>query len=394
MNGTISVSGVGKRYYLGRTKQNSGLIGRFFGKKHPFWALQDINFVIKPGESIGLIGPNGSGKSTLLKLLCKVARPTVGEIVLQGTVSALIEVGAGFHPELTGRENIFLNGAILGIPKHIIKDNLEKIIAFAELEKFIDTPVKRYSSGMYVRLGFSVATFLNPDILLIDEILAVGDMSFQKKCFTTIKKFRDSGKTFFLVSHNPIHISNMCRRCIYVDKGRVIADGPTEQVLSIYSKSISDLNNGKIDRGIKSGTGTVQINRLELYSDEGNPVSEVVAQNALVIEIEYNICEPIVKPKIEIGFSSDGFRVGQINTAIWHDGPDKLMGSGIIRCRLPSLHLTPNVYEIDLWITDRSLVADLFFWENAKQFRVSLPTGRFIESGRPGFILFDAEWEW
>lgn len=394
MNGTISVSNVGKRYYLKEKSPNSGLVNRFLGTKKPFWALSEVNFEVKPGESVGLIGPNGAGKSTLLKLLSKVTKPTVGEINLYGKVGALIEVGAGFHPELTGRENIFLNGSILGIPKSIIKTNIDAIISFAELEQFIDIPVKRYSSGMYVRLGFAVATYLDPDILLVDEILAVGDMRFQKKCFSKIKEFQNSGKTFFLVSHNSIHISNMCDRCIYVDQGRVVADGPTEEVLVEYSSSISDLKDEKPGTGIKRGTGSFNISRMDLIDMDGEPVSELNTINGLIVEIEYMALEPVRKPKIEIGFSSEGYRVGQVNTSTWGNGPDLLQGKGVIRCYLSSLNLTPNYYDIDLWISDQDLGANIFSWENANKIRVTLPIGRTIGAGIPGYVMFDAEWRW
>ncbi|MGZ8144992.1 MAG: ABC transporter ATP-binding protein, partial [Methylosarcina sp.] len=186
-----------------------------------FWALQDINFEIKPGERIGIIGRNGAGKSTLLKILSRITAPTTGKAVIHGRVASLLEVGTGFHPELTGRENIFLNGAILGMRKAEIKSKFDEIVAFAEIEKFLDTPVKRYSSGMYVRLAFAVAAHLEPEILIVDEVLAVGDAQFQKKCLGKMEAVSKEGKTLLFVSHNMAAVTKLCGRGIYLSEGRL-----------------------------------------------------------------------------------------------------------------------------------------------------------------------------
>lgn len=200
--------------------------------KKELWALQDVSFEIEPGEVVGLIGHNGAGKSTLLKILSRVTEATSGRFELYGRVGSLLEVGTGFHPDLSGRENIFLNGAILGIKRADLKRRFDEIVAFSELEQFIDTPVKYYSSGMYLRLAFSVAVHLDAEILTMDEVLAVGDVSFQQKCLNKIHEIRQQGRTILFVSHSMPAISRLCKRVIWLDKGRIISDGPANEVVN------------------------------------------------------------------------------------------------------------------------------------------------------------------
>ena len=197
-----------------------------------FWALKDVSFEIKHGETMGIIGPNGAGKSTLLKVLSRITEPTKGRIILQGRVASLLEVGTGFHPELTGRENIFLNGAILGMTRTEIQRKFDEIVAFAEIEKFLDTPVKRYSSGMYVRLAFAVAAHLEPEILIVDEVLAVGDAQFQKKCLGKMDDVAKAGRTVLFVSHQMTAVTALCQKAILLANGSVPATGMTENVIN------------------------------------------------------------------------------------------------------------------------------------------------------------------
>jgi lipopolysaccharide transport system ATP-binding protein len=259
MKPIIQVQNVSKQYRLGQvgTGSLSDDISRWWhrmrGKEDPFlkvgetndrtiktdndyvWALRDINFELQAGEVLGIIGRNGAGKSTLLKILSRVAAPTTGSITMQGRVASLLEVGTGMHPDLTGRENIFLNGAILGMTKKDIRRQFDAIVDFAKVERYIDTPVKRYSSGMHVRLGFAVAAHLDPDILIVDEVLAVGDAEFQKKCLGKMKEVSNqSGKTILFVSHNMVAIKNLCPRTLLMDQGHLIADGPTADILQEY----------------------------------------------------------------------------------------------------------------------------------------------------------------
>jgi len=263
----IRVENLGKKYIIGHQKQErystlrDAIADRArsltqkiqmppFGKsssnpaEEEFWALKDISFEVKQGERVGIIGRNGAGKSTLLKILSRITEPTIGRISIKGRVASLLEVGTGFHPELTGRENIFLNGAILGMSKDEIKKKFDEIVAFAEIEKFLDTPVKRYSSGMYVRLAFAVAAHLKPEILIVDEVLAVGDAAFQKKCLGKMREVAGAGRTVLFVSHSMGAVSTLCDKAIFLEKGKVRAIGTIDEIVTIYS---SELFNNKID---------------------------------------------------------------------------------------------------------------------------------------------------
>lgn len=241
----ISVNHISKQYRLGNIGASTlaadfnRLLGNVFARKQPskkdlIWALNDINFSVQQGEVLGIIGKNGAGKSTLLKILSRVTSPTSGDIVINGRMASLLEVGTGFHPELTGRENVFLNGAIMGMTKSEIRRKFDEIVDFSGVEKYIDTPVKRYSSGMYVRLAFAVAAHLEPEILIVDEVLAVGDAEFQKKCLGKMKSVSNQGRTVLFVSHNMSAIQSLCPRSILLKSGELIKDGPTEQIIQYY----------------------------------------------------------------------------------------------------------------------------------------------------------------
>lgn len=216
-------------------------------QEREFWALDDVSFQVERGEAMGVIGSNGAGKSTLLKILCGIMKPTEGSFIVNGRLSALIEVGAGFHPDLTGRENVFLNGTIMGMSRDEIKNKFDEIVQFSGLEDFIDTPVKRYSSGMYARLGFSVAAHINPDILLVDEVLSVGDWAFQQKCAEKMGKLMSSGATIIFISHNLRAVTNLCNRCMLLERGKVVMTGPSEEVVKYYLDSASQALIGASD---------------------------------------------------------------------------------------------------------------------------------------------------
>ena len=252
----ISVCGISKRYQLGKigATRLKDEVARWWSQlrrigagdsapalREDFWALRDVSFDVQPGEVVGLIGRNGAGKSTLLKVLSEITEPTEGEIHLRGRVASLLEVGTGFHPDLSGRENVFLNGAILGMRKAEIRRKFDEIVAFSEVEKFIDTPVKRYSSGMYVRLAFAIAAHLDPEILIVDEVLAVGDAQFQKKCLGKMGEVsgRD-GRTVLFVSHNMVAVQSLCRRALLLNEGRLVEDGPPQQVIARYLSSFQE----------------------------------------------------------------------------------------------------------------------------------------------------------
>src|SRR5437660_266586 len=250
MEPIIKVQNLGKQYRIGSdrsaystlretlvSKFRSPLNGRNRSANKKIWALSDVGFEINPGEVVGIIGRNGAGKSTLLKILSRITEPTTGRVELYGRIASLLEVGTGFHPELTGRENVYLNGAILGMSRAEISRKFDGIVAFAEIEKFLDTPVKRYSSGMYVRLAFAVAAYLEPEILVVDEVLAVGDAQFQKKCLDKMQDVGRQGRTVFFVSHNMPAVTRLCPRAILLDEGRILRDGASHEIVSTYLRS-------------------------------------------------------------------------------------------------------------------------------------------------------------
>ncbi len=332
--------------------------------KTDLWALSEVSFEIKPGEVVGIIGRNGAGKSTLLKILSRITEPDQGRIEMYGRVGSLLEVGTGFHPELSGRENIFLNGSILGMSRHEIAKNFDQIVAFAEIERFIDTPVKRYSSGMYVRLAFAVAAHLEPEILLVDEVLAVGDAAFQKKCLGKMSEVAKHGRTVLFVSHNTAAMLNLCSRGIMLERGRVVTGGPIEPVIQHYLKSLRtatpwDLT-GFEDR---QGRGRVRFTRVRFEDPHGNPIEQGVSGQPLVIVLEYRSedQQPLPNCRASVAFF-DG--LGQVlfncSSELVMRDPMTLPPSGAIRCVIPSLPLSQSQYlltpflevnrEIEDWI--------------------------------------------
>jgi lipopolysaccharide transport system ATP-binding protein len=262
--------------------------------REEFWALQDVSFTIRPGERVGIIGRNGAGKSTLLKILSRITDPSAGRLGIRGRVASLLEVGTGFHPELTGRENIYLNGAVLGMSRVDIKRKFDEIVAFAEVEQFLDTPVKRYSSGMYVRLAFAVAAHLEPEILIVDEVLAVGDASFQKKCLGKMEDVGQEGRTVLFVSHNMAAITRLCERVILLDQGHVIADGRAAQGASTYLRSGHGTMAAREWSNPRTapGNGIVRLRAVRVRGNDGEVRETVDIRNDVTVEVEYDVLEP------------------------------------------------------------------------------------------------------
>ena len=308
----ISVENLGKCYAL-RTPARAGLLRDTLGSlvrdplqllrgaapgqpgaAEDFWAVRDLSFTVRPGEVVGIIGRNGAGKSTLLKMLSRITDPTTGRITLRGRVASLLEVGTGFHPDLSGRENIFLNGAILGMTRSEIRRRLDEIVAFAEVEKFLDTPVKRYSSGMYVRLAFAVAAHLNPEILIIDEVLAVGDAAFQRKCLAKLQSAtRDEGRTILFVSHNLASVRQLCSRALVLQAGRLVADAAPPEAIAHYMSLMPRSRAGAAYRHI-AGDGRARITALRLNAPGGaEPLYAIFEQ--IRIEIDFEV-QPAAGP--------------------------------------------------------------------------------------------------
>ena len=316
------------------------------------WALRDLSFSVERGDVAGIIGRNGAGKSTLLKLLSRITEPTEGEIEIEGRVGSLLEVGTGFHPELTGRENIYLNGAILGMRASEIRRNFDRIVAFAEVEKFIDTPVKHYSSGMYLRLGFSVAAHLEPDILLVDEVLAVGDAEFQKKCMGKIDEVSSRGRTVLFVSHNMATIARLCRTVMWFENGRMVQSGSPQEVISSYL-SRSDRAAGGVKWEIESAPGDeyLRISEVVVLNEQRQTTSVVSQDQEIAIAIRYRVLRSMMNANV--GFilrSSDGSIVFSSYDADNPDWSGKGRSPGVYRstCLIPRHLLNEGSYYVTL----------------------------------------------
>ncbi|HCT85809.1 MAG: ABC transporter ATP-binding protein [Candidatus Margulisiibacteriota bacterium] len=328
-----------------------------------FWALNDVSFNIRQGDRVGIIGRNGAGKSTLLKILSRITEPTKGHISIKGSVASLLEVGTGFHPELTGRENIFLNGAILGMKRTEIKKKFDEIVAFAEIEKFLDTPVKRYSSGMYVRLAFAVAAHLEPEILVVDEVLAVGDSQFQKKCLGKMEDVSaKEGRTVLFVSHNMVALQSLCNKGLLLLNGRVAFDGASKDAIQKYlqefnKKSVLDLSS-RCDR---EGNQAVKITNIKFYNDlTGDRVDVLVSGMPVLIEVEY-FCQNSKKVKsfdISISFwtQMQTFLFACRSSAVGVDF--RLIEKGKIYCKIQKWPLNAGIYKYNIYTEANGIMSD------------------------------------
>ena len=328
-------------------------------KPEKFKALNDISFHIEEGEVVGIIGHNGAGKSTLLKHLARISNPTKGEVIVRGSVAPLIEVGAGVNPELTGRENIFLNGAILGIPKKIIRQKLDEIIAFSELEQFIDTPVKRYSSGMTVKLGFSIATSMEADILIVDEVLAVGDLAFQRKCFDRMEELiRRQGRTVLLVSHNIRQVERMCSRVILLSHGSILQDGDShstcDRFYQLSNQQIYDQKSKKSSARITS-SGEIQDIEVEILDGQQKTADSIVEGETLHIKVGFTLNKPLINPEFHIGTHTTDFvyLTGE-SSAVLGQFHEYAAGTHVIEQIIPSYPLVPGTYGIRVAVIDRT----------------------------------------
>lgn len=325
-----------------------------------FYALNDISFEVKNGERVGIIGANGAGKSTLLKILSRITEPTHGRITIRGRVSSLLEVGTGFHPELTGRENIFLNGAILGMPRTEIRKKFDEIVAFSEVERFLDTPVKHYSSGMYVRLAFSVSAHLDPEVLILDEVLAVGDARFQKKCMNKMRRFSEEGRTVLFVSHSAAAISQFCSTAIYLEKGRIKKLGPAQDVVEEYTlQSTSGMEEeagpelvGSRILSQPAGDDLIQIEAIELITPLGSQNGQASINDPVSIRLSFRVLEKtdhIFVPNLHVR-TIDGMYVTVVTPPGGEVRPLEA-GAYVADCEIPANLLNNGVFTVQAAIT-------------------------------------------
>jgi lipopolysaccharide transport system ATP-binding protein len=360
-----------------------------------FWALRDVSFKVKQGEVLGIIGRNGAGKSTLLKILSRITEPNRGRAILRGRVASLLEVGTGFHPELTGRENIFLNGAILGMTRAEIKSKFDEIVGFAEVERFLDTPVKRYSSGMYVRLAFAVAAHLEPEILIIDEVLAVGDAEFQRKCLGKMQDVATKqGRTILFVSHNMAAVESLCSSALLLVDGRCAVAGDAQTVVQDYLRDVNRLSATPLgERTDRSGSGQVRFLCVSLEGHRGSNVSAFQCGAEAVLHL---IAENRTKDKlrgfhISLGIDNEmGQRVALLDSMlVGTEISDLSPGPGSVRVVIPRMSLIPGRYRLTIYATINGIIADWI--KNAAVFDVEAGdyygTGQLPPQGQGMFVL-------
>lgn len=385
MSAVLTVESVSKRYRIQRNRPitiKESIIRRLTGRydrSNVFWALRDVNFSIEHGQTFGIIGHNGAGKSTLLRLLCGLGRPTSGRIRCGGMVNGLLELGSGFQPDMTGRENLVTGGILSGLTKRQVWEKQDEIIAFAELEDFIDQPVRTYSNGMYLRLAFAAAIHFDPDVLVVDEVLAVGDSRFQQKCFEWLAAFRAAGKTSILTSHDSAQIRSLCDEVLVLEEGQVVMEGDPKSAILCYNdlmrqrteKRAAQLSGGIIqhnlvvDHGSRMGTQEAEICAVNLYDTHGGTIDNLDSGGSLTIELEYNLAKPVLDMALLLGIYSEAnvkcfeTYVPSVSTAF---GPLNKRGS--FSCHLSALPLLPGRYYINvsLYSPDWNYIYD-HHWE-------------------------------
>lgn len=401
MQDQIIVEGLWKAYSRGRVRQGTlrnsvtNLFSSFNTPKEEFFALQDINLRVAKGDVLGIVGPNGAGKSTLLKLISRITFPTKGKITIHGTLGSMLEVGTGFHPELTGRENVFLNGAIMGMRYEEISRKLDSIIEFSELPDFIDTPVKHYSSGMYVRLAFAVAAHLEPDILLIDEVLAVGDQAFRNKCLDKILDISNHGMTIIMVSHQMSYLRKLCRNGIYLHQGQLLRTGPIDEVIEAYVNQASPHTMQPLsERKDREGNGICQVSSLRFENKEGVIPSILHSGQSVLVSVRITSANPVLR-NVEIRLDCHDFLGRQwfvLNNSISDGVLESCPGNTSITCAIPKLPLNEGRFYFDVSVYSERELCDKI--QHAIEFEVE--KGMFYPTGRLPLpvkgLLVDYKW--
>ena len=388
----ISIDGVSKRYRLYQernTSLKSTVLKRRRAVYKDLWALQDVSFEIGEGQTFGIIGHNGSGKSTLLKCIAKILKPDRGSITSNGKLSALLELGAGFHPELSGRDNVYLNGSILGLPKREIDRRFESIVDFSGLGDRIDTPVKNYSSGMYIRLGFSVAINVDPDVLIVDEILTVGDESFQRKCAQKFDDLKDSGKTIVIVTHGLGSVKDLCDEVALLDHGHLVSVGKPDDVIDTYLGGVEKDVRPDGDHGMRFGQGGARIERLEVLDGDGNSVTGLRTGDAVTFRFhcfaDAEIPNPVFRLEVH---NTHGMVIGAANTRYHHVLVERVAGEFTVDYHVDRFLLVPGPYDLS---------ATIFDWDCKDPYDVRHRFQRiFVDGGSPpdtdGFVSLGGSW--
>jgi lipopolysaccharide transport system ATP-binding protein len=418
----IKAENLGKKYTIGHQSENSRYVAlrdvltqnvRSFWRQtkdllqgkpiiqgdsqEDFWALKDVSFEIRRGDAVGIIGRNGAGKSTLLKVLSRITEPSVGRVTIKGRVASLLEVGTGFHPELTGRENIYLNGAILGMNHQEIKRKYDEIVAFAEVEKFLDTPVKRYSSGMYVRLAFAVAAHLEPEILVVDEVLAVGDAQFQKKCLGKMGDVAHEGRTVLFVSHNMAAVQQLCQSGMVLNSGRLNYWGDIRSAVDCYIQDVKTIQTVNLaERRDRQGNQQLKFTKVGIFDSSGNEQKQVLSGQDVFIRFYYVIDKVIRDVKVNIAFnvrSSQGYLLTHLNSLDVGKSNMNLYPEGYLQCFWPRFNLRSDSYDCALFCELNGEIVD---WLQSA-FTIQVEDGDFFNTGRlisrdQGDVLVSYDW--
>lgn len=389
----VSVEDVAKRFRL-YTERNQSLkstiLSRGRAKFEDFWALQDVSFEVPHGSTFGLIGENGSGKSTLLKCIARILEPDRGRVRTDGRVAALLELGSGFHPELSGRENVYLNGSILGLRKSQLDARFDEIVDFSGIEHFIDQPVKNYSSGMYVRLGFAVAINVDPEILLVDEVLAVGDAAFQRKCEERFADFRATGRTVVLVSHAMSSMRTICDSVAWLENGRLLGVGGPAQLVDEYVDESHEDRTVTAEGGTRWGTGEAEVDRVELIDARGLPVTSVRTGDEVRLRLHYDAKKRIPNPVFGYALETiEGVYLWAHNSRDGQMVPEAIEGRGHVDLLIDSLPLQPGVFDISASVVayDCTTVHDY----RKRTLRFDVITGDPRESG--GYVTLGGKWQ-